>query len=790
MDKNIGNLIAHFGADTKDFERGVNNVESSLKGLKGAVSGLFVLEAVQMAGQAISKIQDAVKDLIHAYGKAEASRNQLNAALESTGRAANETYSKLAKHAEQLQAITTYEDDAIKKATATFVQYAKTVSGPEIQKAQDAIVALTDKMGANGDLERTAQALGRAMEGNVRALRTYGLTIDKSGDSHQRLNQVMEQTAAAFEVAKSKVNTIEGALQQFENVAGDTKEVLGQIITTGLDFTNMTHGATKGVSDLNTALLENSQVIIKSIATVKMVATNLFGLFASTISAMVNGAGGAIVGVVSIVLGNVERMAKGTVAIVNSAVSQLNRIPGVNLPLQNGNIFGDATSFTSILSSNMLGTAGKSLQDLGKLNSFSDLARLWDSNNNIPFLKAGGGVKAFTPPDIAGAGKDKKAKKGKDEKPLGQAEGEFFGNIDSLIPKWDDYLKKIESFGSAFGDVMAKAGDHMIEFKALNEQFLPLQDQVNQKMEQYSYLLNMGAEGQRLYNDLKTKEIEALGMEDPLKSERLKQLEDEKRKLEVLHDIKQRVLDVENTYKDTMEALNKLYDAGSISASVYAGQMKANEDAYVSATNALKGIKDTGEDAMDKLIQATNRFGQQFKTTMLDAITTGKLSLLDFASSFASMIAEVIIQVSIIDPIVSSLTGALKNKAGSALGGSLSSIFSGLFGGGKSGGSVIGNIGASLAGTRAMGGPVLAGASYLVGENGPEIFNPSHSGYITPNGAMAGGSINLNQTFTIVSPDTGGFRELLAQEQPFIQRVAVAGVNQAYNRRGMKGPMG
>ncbi len=36
---------------------------------------------------------------------------------------------------------------------------------------------------------------------------------------------------------------------------------------------------------------------------------------------------------------------------------------------------------------------------------------------------------------------------------------------------------------------------------------------------------------------------------------------------------------------------------------------------------------------------------------------------------------------------------------------------------------------------RASGGPVAGGSSYLVGENGPELFTPGSSGYITPNGA-------------------------------------------------------
>lgn len=65
-----------------------------------------------------------------------------------------------------------------------------------------------------------------------------------------------------------------------------------------------------------------------------------------------------------------------------------------------------------------------------------------------------------------------------------------------------------------------------------------------------------------------------------------------------------------------------------------------------------------------------------------------------------------------------------------------------------------------VAGARASGGPVMAGSSYLVGEEGPEIFMPSRSGTIIPNdfggfdaGGTAGeGAMIFNHYGDIVSP--------------------------------------
>lgn len=49
-------------------------------------------------------------------------------------------------------------------------------------------------------------------------------------------------------------------------------------------------------------------------------------------------------------------------------------------------------------------------------------------------------------------------------------------------------------------------------------------------------------------------------------------------------------------------------------------------------------------------------------------------------------------------------------------------------------------------GGKAMGGPVNAGTSYVVGERGPELFMPNRSGTIIPNNKLGGGGTVINLT--------------------------------------------
>lgn len=101
-------------------------------------------------------------------------------------------------------------------------------------------------------------------------------------------------------------------------------------------------------------------------------------------------------------------------------------------------------------------------------------------------------------------------------------------------------------------------------------------------------------------------------------------------------------------------------------------------------------------------------------------------------------------------------------------------------GGGSSGGFDLGKmisdgLGKIISGFRANGGPVMAGRSYIVGENGPELFTPNSSGGITANEA-AGGPVVVN---------INGVQDPTAWRKSRVQLAAEIGRAVATGRRGM-----
>ena len=86
---------------------------------------------------------------------------------------------------------------------------------------------------------------------------------------------------------------------------------------------------------------------------------------------------------------------------------------------------------------------------------------------------------------------------------------------------------------------------------------------------------------------------------------------------------------------------------------------------------------------------------------------------------------------------------------------------------------------------RALGGPVMGGQTYMVGESGPELFTPSTTGSITRNGDLMRGGEPVNVNFTIVANDTQGFDQLLTSRKGVIQQI----ISDAMLERGQRSTM-
>jgi len=87
--------------------------------------------------------------------------------------------------------------------------------------------------------------------------------------------------------------------------------------------------------------------------------------------------------------------------------------------------------------------------------------------------------------------------------------------------------------------------------------------------------------------------------------------------------------------------------------------------------------------------------------------------------------------------------------------------------------SVVGSL-VPISGARATGGPVSPGASYLVGEAGPELFTPAGNGQITSNAALPGARAS-QVVVNITTPDAQSFQKSKSQIAAMMARALAQG---------------
>ena len=202
-----------------------------------------------------------------------------------------------------------------------------------------------------------------------------------------------------------------------------------------------------------------------------------------------------------------------------------------------------------------------------------------------------------------------------------------------------------------------------------------------------------------------------------------------------------------------MAELDRLLAMGAISWDVYAR-------ATLDATDAFVEVKDTGVSALEELKYAVQGWGRNFTDVMTEATMTGKFNFADMANSIIRDLIRIQIQKAITDPLVKAGTSFLDSALGTG----------------------------KVDGARAMGGPVTAGQSYLVGENGPEIFIPNSSGQID-NDPSGGGGVTVHQTINLSAGVSQTVRAEVIGMMPRIMEATKAAVADSKRRGGSFGKM-
>jgi len=166
-------------------------------------------------------------------------------------------------------------------------------------------------------------------------------------------------------------------------------------------------------------------------------------------------------------------------------------------------------------------------------------------------------------------------------------------------------------------------------------------------------------------------------------------------------------------YDPEMDLVEGMQELGKVTAEV-SPLVQRMMDEWYQKTQAMAALYDTvfrGEDGLfaDMAWTAIGAFNAM-TDALVNFVMTGKNNFRGFANAVIADIMRIAVRQAIVQPIAQGLMGAF---------------------------------GFATAPPRALGGPVSGGSAYLVGERGPELFVPSTSGNIVPNGGSGNVTVNI-----------------------------------------------
>ena len=228
----ISTVTRGVGAGFKKITRGIKLMGAAAARAARLVRGIGsafkkVARRVSVAGLALIGVAALT---VKAYMTQQDAEQQLAAALSVHGDAVDDLIPKYKAFASAIQEQTKYGDEALLSQMAYLRNLG--VSTDKLEEATRAAVGLaaTYKL----DLKTAMMLVGRASQGQTQMLTRYGIALDDTMTKEQKFDALLKIGGANFALAEKDAKTLTGRLTQMKNAFGDTLEVIGEQIATGL----------------------------------------------------------------------------------------------------------------------------------------------------------------------------------------------------------------------------------------------------------------------------------------------------------------------------------------------------------------------------------------------------------------------------------------------------------------------------------------------------------------------------------------------------------------------------
>jgi len=220
----LGDILKKADAVTGTFNRNVGNYPK-LEGITNALSGLLSTAAI---GVGISGISDFFSSTIDEANQAEQATTRFKNALQNIGR--EDVFERLSKKADGfVQTFRYLDNDNVTEVFQQLITYGK-LTEKQITDLTPVIINFAAKSGLS--LQESASTIIRALEGNARALKEYGVNIQKGGTATENLGTIMDQLKPKVEgAADAFQKTFAGSVAVAKQDVANLKEEIGNKFT-------------------------------------------------------------------------------------------------------------------------------------------------------------------------------------------------------------------------------------------------------------------------------------------------------------------------------------------------------------------------------------------------------------------------------------------------------------------------------------------------------------------------------------------------------------------------------
>lgn len=210
-------IIVKIGADAKQFNAEIDKIKEKTADLEDNLASIAKISGGLFAGLVAS-----AGVAINAFRGAEKATQELTSALENQGIEAAKTVKVYRSYASAVQDATGLDDDAVVSAQARI----QTLIG-QTEVTEELTFAIADLGTQTGSLESAAEILGRAYQGNTRALKQYGIIVDENASAQERLQQTIDGVNQRFGGQATAVASGVGSIKKLQSAFGDLLEEIG-----------------------------------------------------------------------------------------------------------------------------------------------------------------------------------------------------------------------------------------------------------------------------------------------------------------------------------------------------------------------------------------------------------------------------------------------------------------------------------------------------------------------------------------------------------------------------------